>query len=98
MFSPLAAAYESLFDRQPLPAHRALITGQEPPYPEAYSVPLTDADFDSESHRAAVMEPWRVSDARGEILPMWRGKRETNVLPIGLRRSRKSTDVSLAAR
>ena len=98
MFSPLAAAYESLFDRQPLPAHRAFITGQEPPYPEAYSVPLTDADFDSESHRAAVMDPWRVSDGRGEILPMWRGRREANVLPIGLTRSWKSADVSVAAR
>lgn len=98
MFSPLAAVYESLFDRQPLPAHRALITGQEPPYPEAHSVPLTDADFDSESQRAGVMEPWRVSDPRGEILPMWKGTGEANVLPIGLKRSRKSADVSVAAR
>ncbi|HXX84586.1 MAG TPA: radical SAM protein [Casimicrobiaceae bacterium] len=98
MFSPLAAAYESLFDRQPLPAHRAFITGQEPPYPEAHSVPLTDADFDSEPQRAAVMEPWRVSDARGEILPMWKSRGEAKVLPTGLKRSRRSGGVSVAVR
>jgi hypothetical protein len=72
-FSPLAALYESLFDWQPLAAGRTFITGREAPFPESQRVPLTDADFESETERAGVMDPWRVSDARGEILPMWRG-------------------------
>ena len=37
------------------------------------SVPLVDADFDSEDQARLVREPWRVSDERGHVLPMWRG-------------------------
>lgn len=99
VFSPLATAYESLFDRQPLPSNRAFITGEEQPYPEAHSVPLTDADFDSEAQRAAVMEPWRVSDARGDILAMWKSRGDEQPLPVELKHSRKRAGVvSLVAR
>ena len=71
LFSPLATLYESFLDWQPLPARRSFITGTENPYPESCAVPVDDSDFDSESQRAAVMDPWRVSDARGETLPVW---------------------------
>lgn len=56
------------------PSHvgRTYLAGSEPPPPEASSVPLTDADFDSREERDAVMEPWRVTDDRGDVLPAWR--------------------------
>lgn len=39
--------------------------------PEMISVPLTEADFDSEEERNAVMEPWQVTDSEGRVLPQW---------------------------
>lgn len=39
--------------------------------PEMSSVPLTDNDFDSEEERSAIMEPWRVTDSEGHVLPQW---------------------------
>ena len=90
LFSPLAAIYESLFDWQPLPAHRTFITGREASYPESNTVPLNDSDFDSESQRDAVIGPWRVSDSRGEILPMWKSDQNARRSPIELGRSRES--------
>lgn len=39
--------------------------------PEMTSVPLTDADFDSDEERAAIMEPWQVTDSEGRVLPQW---------------------------
>jgi hypothetical protein len=41
--------------------------------PEAFTVPLEDDDFDDEDERRAVIEPWRVTDERGHVLPTWRG-------------------------
>jgi len=52
---------------------RTYIAGTEVPPPE--SVPLTSADFDSEAERAAVLEPWRVTDDAGALLPAWRHSR-----------------------
>ena len=83
LFSSLGTVYESLFDRQPLPSHRTFITGTEERYPESQQVPLTDSDFDSASHRTAIMDPWLVSDQHGEILPMWKGKNAHQVPPMG---------------
>lgn len=53
----------------PPPATRSLVAGSDTPPPE--QVPLTDADFDSEAQRRAVVEPWRVTDAGGRVLPQW---------------------------
>jgi hypothetical protein len=52
---------------------RTYIAGTEVPPSE--SVPLTSADFDSEAERAAVLEPWRVTDDAGALLPAWRHSR-----------------------
>ncbi|NIV29484.1 MAG: hypothetical protein GWN58_08225, partial [Anaerolineae bacterium] len=41
------------------------------PPPEAISVPLTDDDFESEAQRSAILDPWRVTDAEGRVLPAW---------------------------
>lgn len=98
-FTSLATMYESLFDWQPLPAGRTYITGSEVPYPESSRVPLTDDDFESESQRAAVMDPWRVSDARGEILPMWHGSQPALPTPASARRERRAPQpVAMPAR
>ena len=52
---------------------RTYVAGTEFPPPE--TVPLTSADFDSEAQRAAVLEPWRVTDGAGALLPAWRHSR-----------------------
>jgi hypothetical protein len=52
---------------------RTYIAGTEVPPPE--SVPLTSGDFESEAERAALMEPWRVTDEAGALLPEWRSTR-----------------------
>src|SRR6185436_6600894 len=60
--------------------------------PEMSSVPLTDADFDSEEERAAIMEPWQVTDSEGRVLPQWlqatkvyqaKGALSDNVVQLG---------------
>lgn len=50
---------------------RTYMAATDVPPPEATSVPLTDDDFDSEEERRAIMEPWRVTDATGRVLPAW---------------------------
>jgi hypothetical protein len=52
---------------------RTYIAGTDLPPPE--SVPFADADFGSEAERRAVLEPWRVTDGSGALLPEWRGAR-----------------------
>lgn len=39
----------------------------------AECVPFTAADFDAEASRAAMLEPWAVTDASGNIAPHWLG-------------------------
>jgi len=54
----------------PVPdAARSLVAGSDTPPPE--TVPLDDRDFESEAERARVVEPWRVTDQRGAVLPQW---------------------------
>ena len=52
-------------------ADRTYIAGSDREPPEASSVPLTAADFDDETHRRTIMDPWRVTDADGRVLPVW---------------------------
>jgi radical SAM superfamily enzyme YgiQ (UPF0313 family) len=52
---------------------RTFIAGTDIPPPE--SVPLADADFASEAERRALLEPWRVTDETGALLPEWRNSR-----------------------
>jgi hypothetical protein len=52
---------------------RTFIAGTDAPPPE--SVPLTRADFDSEAQRRELLEPWRVTDEAGALLPQWRNSR-----------------------
>jgi len=55
----------------PLP-DRTFLAGTDTPPPESRNVPFTDADFDSEEQRRAVVEPWQVTDEAGLLLPAWR--------------------------
>ena len=55
---------------------RSYIAGSDREPPESHDVPLTAQDFDSEAHWHAVMDPWRVSDADGRVLPMWLDSRQ----------------------
>lgn len=94
-FSPLATLYESFFDWQPLAAERTFITGDEAPFPESQRVPLTDEDFASDVERAGVMDPWLVSDGRGEILPMWRSAAQGHPMPEARQERRARETVTI---
>jgi radical SAM superfamily enzyme YgiQ (UPF0313 family) len=63
--------YELFFAAAKLNPSRNFIAGIDIEPPEARAVPLGDADFDSEAQRASILEPWRVSDEHGRVLPMW---------------------------
>jgi hypothetical protein len=52
-------------------AGRTYLAGTDTPPPEASSVPFTDDDFRSEEERRAILDPWRVTDAEGRVLPLW---------------------------
>jgi hypothetical protein len=51
---------------------RSYVAGTDTPPPEATSVPFTAGDFDSEAERRTILEPWRVTDGEGRVLPIWR--------------------------
>jgi hypothetical protein len=53
-------------------AGRTYLAGTDAPWAEA-SIPFTDADFRSEEERRAILEPWRVTDEEGRVLPLWTG-------------------------
>ncbi len=48
---------------------RSYLGGSDRAPPER--VPLTPGDFDSAASRAAILNPWAVTDAQGAILPQW---------------------------
>ena len=50
---------------------RTFVAGTDTVPPEATGVPLTDADFNSAEERSAVMNPWKVTDGDGRVLPQW---------------------------
>ncbi len=52
------------------PAGRTFIAGTDRMPPE--TVPFDEADFDSEAHRDAVLQPTPVVDAAGHVLPHWK--------------------------
>jgi radical SAM superfamily enzyme YgiQ (UPF0313 family) len=52
---------------------RTFTAGTDAPPPER--VPLVDADFDSESERRHILDPWRVTDQDGRAIPCWHGAR-----------------------
>ena len=63
---------------------RTFIAGTDAPPPEC--VPFTDTDFASDEERAAVLDPWRITDATGALLPQWRNSRvvfQANAHPAG---------------
>jgi hypothetical protein len=56
--------------RSPVPG-RTYITGTDVPLPELSDVPFDDSDFRSDAERRAILDPWRVSDGNGRVLPQW---------------------------
>ena len=65
--------FEMLVVERPRPKGRTYLAGAERAPPDAASVPFTDDDFVSEAERAAILEPWPLTDARGRVLPHWLG-------------------------
>ena len=63
--------FEMLVVERPRPADRTYIAGNEKAPPEAGAVPFSDDDFASETERAAILEPWPLTDALGRVLPHW---------------------------
>jgi hypothetical protein len=50
---------------------RTFLAGTDVPPPEASGVPFMDDDFNSEQQRREILEPWRVTDSSGCLLPQW---------------------------
>lgn len=50
---------------------RTYIAGTDTPPPESFSVPLTEADFVSDEERRLILEPMKVTDGDGRVLPEW---------------------------
>lgn len=50
---------------------RTYFAGTDAPPPEATSVPFTDDDFASDAERRLIVEPMRVTDETGRVLPEW---------------------------
>ena len=71
-FTMLAELRSHAFRRVVPHPDRTYLAATDVPPPEATRVPLTDADFDTEEQRSAILEPWRVTDAEGQVLPAWR--------------------------
>jgi hypothetical protein len=57
---------------------RTYLAGTDREPPESRGVPLGPGDFESESQHDAVMNPWKVSDDEGRVLPMWLGARRAH--------------------
>ncbi|HTY98467.1 MAG TPA: radical SAM protein [Rhodocyclaceae bacterium] len=52
-------------------AARTLMAGSEIPPPECGAVPFAGEDFASAAERAAIVDPWRVTDGDGRVVPAW---------------------------
>jgi radical SAM superfamily enzyme YgiQ (UPF0313 family) len=50
---------------------RSYLAGTDTPPPETLSVPFEESDFDSEEKYNAIMNPMRVTDSRGRVMPEW---------------------------
>ncbi len=50
---------------------RTFVAGTDVAPPEVGTVPLRESDFETEEEYRAVMEPWKVTDAVGRVLPEW---------------------------
>jgi hypothetical protein len=68
-------AFEMLTVDRPRPPGRTYIAARDLPFPELASVPFAADDFRSEEERARIVDPWKVTDPAGEVLPHWRGAR-----------------------
>jgi hypothetical protein len=52
-------------------SHRTYLAGTDSPPPEANSVPFDAEDFHSEAERRLIVEPMRVTNELGQVLPEW---------------------------
>jgi hypothetical protein len=52
-------------------ASRTYLAGTDTPPPESSNVLFTNDDFRSAEERRAIVEPWRVTDETGRVLPLW---------------------------
>ena len=65
----LLGAIDTLNNNYRADRARTYLAGSDRPPPD--SVPLDDADFHSSAARAAILDPWKVTDDSGAILPQW---------------------------
>ncbi|MBI4988624.1 MAG: radical SAM protein [Rhodocyclales bacterium] len=70
-------AFELASESAELADKRSFIAGTDIVPPECGQVPLADADFASARERAAILDPWPVTDAAGRVLPQWQHARRT---------------------
>jgi hypothetical protein len=65
----LLGTIDTLGNRYRTDSGRSYLGGSDRAPPEC--VPFSGADFDTPASRAAILEPWAVTDGRGAILPQW---------------------------
>lgn len=50
---------------------RSLIAGTDAAPPEYGRIPLAPGDFDSVGEQSTILDPWRVTDGEGRVVPAW---------------------------
>lgn len=60
---------------------RSLLAGTDLPHPECGRIPFRDHDFSSEREREDLLNPMRVTDETGRVLPQWRASRQIRAKP-----------------
>jgi hypothetical protein len=68
--------YELASESPHIAPGRSLIAGTDLPPPEYGRIPFDDGDFSSEGERADLLQPLRVTDAQGRVLPQWLASRQ----------------------
>jgi len=63
--------YELASESPRIAPGRSLIAGTDLPPPEYGRIPFCDGDFSNEAERNDLLQPLRVTDAQGRVLPQW---------------------------
>lgn len=68
--------YELASESPRIAPGRSLIAGTDLPPPEYGRIPFDEGDFSGEAERNELLQPLRVTDAQGRVLPHWLASRQ----------------------
>jgi hypothetical protein len=63
--------FELASENASLPASRSFLAGTDTVPPEYGRIPFSPADFGSDEERSRILDPWRITDGDGRVLPQW---------------------------